>query len=83
MRRKRRTRTIIETHEVWIMRRTRDSRQLCAECRDSAGMLTPAEAASLRRVSQMTIYRWVESGTIHFTETPDGELFVCLNSLPT
>ncbi len=78
---KRRTETIIETHEVWVMRRLMSSRQLCVECRDEAGMLTPEEAAMLRSVSQMTIYRWAESGHIHFTETPEGRLFVCLTPL--
>lgn len=44
-------------------------------------MLTPQEAAMLRSVSQMTVYRWVESGQVHFMETQDGRLFVCLAPL--
>ncbi len=78
---KRRTETIIETHEVWVMRSVLSNRQVCVECSNEVEMLTPEEAAMLRSVSQMTIYRWVECGHIHFTETPDGKLFVCLAPL--
>lgn len=78
---KRRTETLIETHEVWVMRRPGGGRQPCLECGDGAGMLTPEEAAMLRSVSQMTIYRWVDDGQVHFTETPDGRLYVCLAPL--
>jgi excisionase family DNA binding protein len=78
---KRRTETIIETHEVWVVRRPGSTRWLCGQCTKEAEMFTPYEAARLRSVSQLTIYRWVESGDIHFTETPDGRLFVCLEPL--
>ena len=44
-------------------------------------MLTPAEAASQSKVTQLAVYRWVEAGLIHFAETDDGGLFVCLASL--
>ena len=44
-------------------------------------MGTPDEAAILAHVSSRTIYRWVEAETIHFAETPDGLLLICLNSL--
>jgi hypothetical protein len=28
------------------------------------------------------IYRWVEAGLTHFTETPEGRLFICVATLP-
>jgi excisionase family DNA binding protein len=43
-------------------------------------MLMPHEAAINAGVSQRTIYRWIEDGRIHFVETTDGSLFVCLTS---
>ncbi len=79
----RRTETIIETHEVWVVKRPGRTRWLCGQCIGQAEMFTPSEAAMIRSVSQLTIYRWVESGHTHFLETPDGGLFVCLSSLPT
>jgi excisionase family DNA binding protein len=44
-------------------------------------MLTPTEAAWQTKVSQRVLYRWIEAGLIHFTETVDGGVFICLSSL--
>ena len=41
----------------------------------------PEEAPALASVSTRTMYRWVESGRVHFLETPEGRLLVCRNSL--
>ena len=41
-------------------------------------MLTALEAAQQTGVSERIIYRWLEDGLIHFVETRDGSLFVCL-----
>ena len=81
----RRTRTVttIETHEIWVIRRPPPETPdiLCVVCASKAGMLTPQEAALRAGVSQRTIYRWIEDGRIHFAETMDGGLFVCLAPL--
>jgi len=39
------------------------------------------EAAVIRGVTVRTINRWVESDLVHFVETEDGLLLVCVNSL--
>ena len=79
---RRRTVTTIETHEVLIVRRHAGvPALLCAACAGAGRMLTPQEAARLTGVSQRTIYRWMEDGRIHFAETVDGGLFVCLAPL--
>jgi hypothetical protein len=44
-------------------------------------MITPSEAVMLTHVSARTIYRWVEAEKIHFAETSEGLLLICLNSL--
>lgn len=46
-------------------------------------MLSPDEAAALTGVGARTIYRWVEAGLVHFAETAEGSLLICLNSLPS
>lgn len=79
---RRRTEVVTETHEVWVLRRRGGGRRLCGQCVGEALLLTPHEAAVLRGVSQLTVYRWVEASRLHFIETPGGELFVCLASLP-
>jgi hypothetical protein len=53
----------------------------CEACGATVEMVTAEQAAALAEVSTRAIYRQVESGQIHFTETADGQLFVCLNSL--
>ena len=44
-------------------------------------MLTPSEVAALSATSTRAIYRRVEEGKLHFVETEDGLLFICLASL--
>ncbi|HEX8998625.1 MAG TPA: hypothetical protein VGB07_01925 [Blastocatellia bacterium] len=73
----------IETHELLIIRRKGHAvRPLCQECGETETMATPDEAALLIGDSLRTVFRWIESGTIHFTETADGGLYICTNSLP-
>jgi len=45
-------------------------------------MGTPEEAAMMAGVSWRTISQWVEEGRVHFTETPEGLLLICINSVP-
>jgi hypothetical protein len=44
-------------------------------------MVTAEQAAIITGIRARVIYRWVESGMVHSTETPDGETLVCLDSL--
>jgi hypothetical protein len=44
-------------------------------------MITAEEAASLAQQSTRTIYTWVEAHRLHYRETPEGFLHVCLDSL--
>ena len=55
----------------------------CFECDEPVAMLTPDEAATLGHVSSRTIYQRVEAGEVHYTETPEGFLLVCANSVRT
>jgi excisionase family DNA binding protein len=52
----------------------------CDACGARVRMLTPEEAATVSGVSTRTVYRRVEAGQIHFAETPEGTLLICLNS---
>lgn len=44
-------------------------------------MLSADEAAVITGVSPRIIYRWIEAGEIHFIETSDSSILICLNSL--
>ena len=72
----------MEGREVWLIRGPwRGAPKRCAECPGQPEMLTPEEAARLAGLSSRAIYRLVESGQIHCTETEVGSLFVCLAPL--
>jgi hypothetical protein len=83
MKSRKRTETVIETHEVWVIRRAAGHQRqvLCPICEEHSLMLKPEDAASLARVNSRQIYQWIEAGQLHFTETTDGNLFVCLASV--
>lgn len=53
----------------------------CDECDARTVIVTAEQAAFITGIRTRVIYRWVESGMVHSTETPDGETLVCLNSL--
>jgi hypothetical protein len=44
-------------------------------------MVGPEEAAAFAGLSQRAIFHMIESSQLHFTETPDGGLLICVNSL--
>jgi hypothetical protein len=81
---KRRTEKTVEIHEVYVIRQTSGSLPaLCVECpTGDAIMVAPEQAAVIAAVPVRTIYRWVETRMIHYKETPDGSLIVCVKSLP-
>jgi hypothetical protein len=75
-----------ETHEELRVRlyrhaQTRHDFGWCTECAPGAPLLTPEEAAPVAGLSVRALYRLVEDGLIHFKETPDGLLLVCLGKL--
>ena len=82
MRVRRRTEIIAETQEQVMVRRAgRDAVAWCAGCGEPASMLTLDEAMALTGASSREIYRRLEAGDVHFTETPEGFVLTCMNSL--
>ena len=80
--RTRKTRVTVETHQVLVVRSGRHfGEDWCVECCQRVKLVTADEAAVLTEVSLRTICKRVEANTLHFTETADGRLFICLNSL--
>lgn len=53
----------------------------CEPCGGQVRMVTADVAAILSGVSPRSIYRRVETGEVHYTETPDGLLLICANSI--
>jgi len=75
---------MVETEQILVIRRSGQPVLVwCPECARQARMVRPEEAAILADLSPRAIYRRVEDGRLHFTETTQGQLWVCLNSLRT
>ncbi len=71
-----------EKRRIVIINRSYLSPQkTCDRCPEPSGMITPDETAALWNVSTRTVYRWLETGAVHFTETAEGMLLLCLSSL--
>ncbi|MBC7932596.1 MAG: hypothetical protein H7Z38_18710 [Rubrivivax sp.] len=83
MKHKKTTLITIETSEVLVFRRaSRSSRAWCEACGAEVEMVSVDVAVALADVSARTICAWVQEGSLHFAETPDRVLLVCLASLP-
>jgi hypothetical protein len=77
------TEIIFETEEMLILnRRTRRlAPAWCEACGAEAELVSPEVAAAVADVSARTVYGWVEVGRVHFVETPERALLICLRSL--
>jgi len=80
---KKRTEITVEIEEVIraFGNSSRTSSAWCPSCGREVTMVTPQQAAAIVKVSVRTINRWVEAGAVHFVETPDGLLLLCVNSI--
>jgi len=80
---KKRTHITVKSDQVLVIRRPgRNLTAWCTECGSLVNMIAPEEAMAVAGVSSREIYRWVEAGRIHFLETSEGFLLICLDSLP-
>jgi DNA-directed RNA polymerase specialized sigma24 family protein len=82
MKKRSRTEITIETERRLVIRnRKRMIEDWCEGCARISTMATPEEVVDLTGISSRSIYRLAESGAIHFIETEEGLLLVCLNSV--
>jgi hypothetical protein len=82
MRKRSRTTITVESSEVLVIRKPGGSvHAWCPGCVTETVMLRPEAAAVLTGLSTRTIYRRVEADRVHFAETTEGSLLVCLDSL--
>jgi hypothetical protein len=76
---KTRTEIVVETDRLVVINRRRKT-AWCRECSRYVEMLSIDEATIFARVNSRTIFRWVESGEVHSSETPEGLLLICPHS---
>jgi hypothetical protein len=77
---KRRTEILIEEH-TFVRQSANAGCEPCSICGSGAMMTALDEAARSLGTSVRRVCRWVEEGRVHFRETPQGALEVCLSSL--
>ena len=79
---KKRTLITVETDRVILVSKGKRSPLVwCADCQKHVFLVTVDEAARISRTSSRTVFQRVEARMLHFTETPDGILLICLDSL--
>ena len=79
---KRTARITVETERLLVIRRSPTSGDgWCNQCEAPVKLIRLEEAAAIAGASQRAIFRWAEAGEIHFTETADGKVMFCLNSI--
>ena len=80
MKRKRRVEVVFETERrVTLRSKSLATAARCGRC--SGPMLCAEEAVALTGINSRAIHRMAEAGEVHFVETPEGALLVCLVSL--
>jgi hypothetical protein len=84
MENRRTTRITVTTEEVWALRRpTLIAEGWCEKCAADVRMAPAEKVAGMLGISARAIYRSVENERLHYRETPDGRLFICLPSIHT
>ena len=79
---KRITKVSLETERTYIFRNRDGARRIwCLGCDAETEMLTVAGASEASSLSELVIYRLIDSGAVHFAEDTEGHVLVCLTSL--
>jgi hypothetical protein len=78
-----RTEVTIEVEEVVLAVNdpSRFAPVWCPDCGSEVQMISPEQAAMRTQATVRAINQRVEDGSVHFVETPDGRLWVCVSSL--
>ena len=72
----------IERDEVLVIRSpATEQTEWCSGCAKDVSMVTPDQAALIAGASWRQVSAWVESASVHFVETRDGLLLICLESI--
>ncbi len=77
-------RTVIsfQSREFLLVHRAQaEVRSMCNGCNAETDWLTPEQAIVVTGLNAREIFRRVESGLLHFKETPEGFSFICAQSL--
>lgn len=72
----------VETERLLVIRRRyRAVEEWCDGCGKIAVMIRPDQAAAVSGRTLRSLFQDLETGRLHFRESPDGLVLVCLNTL--
>jgi hypothetical protein len=72
----------VETERLLVIRRRYQAIEAwCEGCGAQSVMIRPDQAAAVSGRTLRSIFADIEDGSLHFRETPDGLLLICLTSL--
>jgi hypothetical protein len=79
--RRRREITVQTTQQFVISQAEPAVKAWCPACAAEVSMVTAEQAATLIGVNTRALYRLAESGVLHFVDTSEGRLLVCVKAL--
>jgi hypothetical protein len=71
----------LESHELKIVRFGRQQKFFCEICQEETRHLTVAQMSVVLGISEINIFRLAIDGRFHLTETADGKLMLCAESM--
>ena len=72
---------VFEQHEIWRVKHASNvESMLCPYCAEETPMITAERLASALCESPRNIYRRIDDGSVHFVETTNMHVLVCLAS---
>ena len=77
-----RTEILIEFEELLMVQHHDEAIQSwCPDCGSDTWFVSPTQASLLTKLTVRTINQLGESGAVHFVETADGLLLVCIQAV--
>jgi len=75
------TKITIETDSLLILQRGHSTRAWCPRCAAEGEMIPLEKTGRISGLQKSLLEEWLNSEDLHRSETADGSLLICLNSL--
>jgi hypothetical protein len=77
----RQTKITIETESLLVLRARNIRRAWCVACAAEGEVIALEEVGLLSNLERSALEQWLNSGSLHLSQTVDGSTRICLNSL--
>ena len=75
------TRITVETDTLVVVRRARAVSAWCPECRAEVDVIALAGDSMAEAATAAQFQQWLDTGTLHIWQHPDGRAQICVTSL--